>query len=82
MSDEIYKPVRKTYIKFAEQAKKDWPVSQALAAFETRLTIRLAQPEMSFTGLVEEALTTGYAAVQGIRELDLKGSIALKESND
>jgi osmotically inducible protein OsmC len=32
----------KTFIEFAEQAKKDCPVSRALAAVEIRLTARLA----------------------------------------
>jgi lipoyl-dependent peroxiredoxin len=38
----------KTFIEFAEQAKKGCPVSQALAAVEMSLTARLAQGELSF----------------------------------
>jgi osmotically inducible protein OsmC len=38
----------KTFIEFAEQAKKGCPVSQALAAVDMNLTARLAQGELSF----------------------------------
>jgi osmotically inducible protein OsmC len=37
----------KTFIDFAEQAKKGCPVSQALAAVDMNLTARLAQGELS-----------------------------------
>ena len=38
----------KTFVDFAEQAKKGCPVSQALAAVDMNLTARLAQGELSF----------------------------------
>jgi osmotically inducible protein OsmC len=38
----------KTFVDFAEEAKKDCPVSQALAAVDMNLTARLAQRELSF----------------------------------
>jgi osmotically inducible protein OsmC len=38
----------KTFIDFAEEAKKGCPVSQALAAVDMNLTARLAQAELSF----------------------------------
>ncbi len=38
----------KTFVDFAEQAKKGCPVSQALAAVEMNLTARLAQGALSF----------------------------------
>ena len=38
----------KTFVAFAEQAKKGCPVSQALAAVDMNLTARLAQGELSF----------------------------------
>ena len=38
----------KTFIEFAEQARKGCPVSQALAAVDMNLNARLAQGELSF----------------------------------
>lgn len=38
----------KTFLEFAEQAKKGCPVSQALAAVEMNLKARLVQGELSF----------------------------------
>lgn len=38
----------KTFIEFAEQAKKGCPVSQALAAVDMNLTASLVQRELSF----------------------------------
>jgi osmotically inducible protein OsmC len=38
----------KTFVDFAEEAKKGCPVSQALAAVDMNLTARLAQAELSF----------------------------------
>lgn len=38
----------KTFVDFAEQAKKGCPVSQALAAVDMNLIARLAQGELSF----------------------------------